>query len=229
METYIKFDELLRTEKVNQFLITRYNNRNSGNNYNVNFEIKFDDNGENSIIDVIPTNPQGERGYLKYTSNENEKNQEGLPLTKNDRYSFPEVNSSRIERQILDKNQRGEKEIQPPTPINIDAPEIFLNKYSTDLMKTDNFFNLVAKDMGTTANILLIKNNMLYLANVGDSMAVLFKNGQALKLNYEHKTTLQSEYSRVTKSGAKIINNRIQGRLNLTRAIGNYSKYIKSL
>jgi serine/threonine protein phosphatase PrpC len=81
---------------------------------------------------------------------------------------------------------------------------------------------LIAKNMGTTANILFIKNNYLYLANVGDSLAVIYKNGEAIKLNKEHKVTLECEYSRISKSGAKIINNRIEGRINLTRAIGNF-------
>jgi serine/threonine protein phosphatase PrpC len=96
--------------------------------------------------------------------------------------------------------------------------EISLNKTEKDL-KPD-FNDLIAKNMGTTANILFIKNNYLYLANVGDSMAVIFKNGEAIRLNQEHKVTLVSESTRISKSGAKIINNRIEGRLNLTRAIG---------
>ncbi len=74
--------------------------------------------------------------------------------------------------------------------------------------------------MGTTANILFIINNYLYLANVGDSIAVAFKNSEAVQLNKVHKVTLPSEASRISKSGAKIINNRIDGRINLTRAIG---------
>lgn len=86
--------------------------------------------------------------------------------------------------------------------------------------KRPDFNELIAKNMGTTANILFIKNNYLYLANVGDSMAVIFKNGEAIRLNQEHKVTLISESSRIAKSGAKVINNRIEGRINLTRAIG---------
>ena len=77
--------------------------------------------------------------------------------------------------------------------------------------------------MGTTANIILIKNNQIFLAKVGDSLAVLFKNGQAIRLNDEHKVTLPSESIRINKSGAKVINNSIEGRLNLTRAIGDMS------
>ena len=81
--------------------------------------------------------------------------------------------------------------------------------------------NFIANQMGTTANILMIINNSLYLANCGDSLSVMFKNGEAIKLNREHKTTLESEKERILKSGNEIINNRIAGKLNLTRAIGD--------
>lgn len=99
------------------------------------------------------------------------------------------------------------------------------NKIEISLKKPEkenipDFNELIAKNMGTTANILLIKNNYFYLANVGDSMAVLYKNGEAIQLNQEHKVTVLSESSRIAKSGMRIINNRIEGRINLTRAIG---------
>lgn len=96
--------------------------------------------------------------------------------------------------------------------------EISLNDSSKD--KKIEFNELIARNMGTTANILFLKNHYLYLANVGDSLAVIYKNGEAIKLNKEHKVTLDCEFSRISKSGAKIINNRIEGRINLTRAIG---------
>jgi serine/threonine protein phosphatase PrpC len=100
--------------------------------------------------------------------------------------------------------------------------KISLGVSSDNINSNPNYEDLIAKDMGTTANILLIKNNHIYLANVGDSLAVLYKNGIATRLNQEHKTTLASEYSRISKSGSKVINNRIEGRINLTRAIGRY-------
>ena len=96
--------------------------------------------------------------------------------------------------------------------------EISLHKSLKE--KKVEFNELIARNMGTTSNILFIKNNYLYLANVGDSLAVIYKNGEAIKLNKEHKVTLDCEFSRISKSGAKIINNRIEGRINLTRAIG---------
>ncbi len=119
----------------------------------------------------------------------------------------------------------GSKEV-----LSIDNNKIEISLKKSDKDKKLDFNDLIAKNMGTTANILFIKNNYLYLANVGDSMAVIYKNGEAIRLNQEHKVTLISESSRISKSGAKIINNRIEGRLNLTRAIGKLFKfYIKKI
>lgn len=109
----------------------------------------------------------------------------------------------------------GSKEV-----LSIESNRIEISLKKTEKDKRPEFNDLIAKNMGTTANILFIKNNYIYLANVGDSMAVIFKNGEAIRLNQEHKVTLISESSRISKSGARIVNNRIEGRLNLTRAIG---------
>ena len=75
--------------------------------------------------------------------------------------------------------------------------------------------------MGTTANIMLIKNNVIYIANVGDSLSVMYKNKKAYNLNREHQTIIETEKDRVLKSGASIEGYRINGMLNLTRAIGD--------
>lgn len=81
----------------------------------------------------------------------------------------------------------------------------------------------VASYMGTTANILLIRNNTLYMANAGDSYSVMFKDGKAIRLNMEHKASLAGEHSRIIKAGAHVLNNRVEGKLNLTRAIGYFA------
>ncbi len=81
--------------------------------------------------------------------------------------------------------------------------------------------NLIANEMGTTANIMLIKNGIIYIANVGDSLSVMYKNKKAYNLNKEHQTIIESEKQRVLKSGAIITGYRINGMLNLTRAIGD--------
>ena len=87
----------------------------------------------------------------------------------------------------------------------------------TDI-NTDKF---VANEMGTTANIMLIKNGYIYIANVGDSLSVMYKNKKAYNLNKEHQLIIESEKERVIKSGAIIKAYRINGMLNLTRALGD--------
>lgn len=71
---------------------------------------------------------------------------------------------------------------------------------------------LVAKEMGTPANVLFLTNNHLYISNVGDLLSMIYKKGKAIKLNQEHKATLRSEYERIRKSGVHIYNNRIEGK-----------------
>jgi len=80
----------------------------------------------------------------------------------------------------------------------------------------------IAYCMGTTANVALIKEKFCYIANVGDSLAVIYKDGKAIKVNSEHKTTLQKEKDRIVNSGRRITNGRIDGRINLTRSIGDF-------
>lgn len=80
---------------------------------------------------------------------------------------------------------------------------------------------LIAKSCGTTANILYIKDRRCYLANVGDSIAYMYKGEKAIKMNNEHKTSLHAEETRILKAGSRIVNNRVDGKLNLTRAIGD--------
>ena len=110
------------------------------------------------------------------------------------------------------------------TPIVLKSEGVQLNiknSFSSDNLTDLNVNNLIAKDMGTTCNVLLIKEKTMYLANIGDSRSFMFKKGKAIPLSSEHKTTLESEYQRIIKSGTKIVNNRVEGKLNLTRAIGD--------
>ena len=92
------------------------------------------------------------------------------------------------------------------------------NSNSSDNLKVEPY---IAYDMGTTANIMLIKNNIIYIANVGDSLSVMYKNKKAYNLNREHQIIIETEKERVLKSGATIEGYRINGMLNLTRAIGD--------
>jgi hypothetical protein len=236
IETYLKFDELLRMEKINQLLITQYNSIQSGTKLEISFHFQVEENSGNNVekLEIYGDDNNSKRNLFKRSFGNGENIHEGFP---NPRRKGLDINSEplsqNIEKDILEEMENTNtfansimkiklknKKEDPLGSTEDQKVEISFKKNSTDTTKTTNYSSLIAKDMGTTANILLIKNNLLYLANVGDSMAVIFKNGQAIRLNQEHKTTLPAEYARVTKSGAKIINNRIEGKLNLTRAIG---------
>lgn len=80
-----------------------------------------------------------------------------------------------------------------------------------------------SENTGTTATVILIYERNLYLANVGDSKCVMVSDNEIKTLSYDHKCTDEKEIERVKKSKGKIINNRINGQLALSRALGDYS------
>ncbi|XP_074316562.1 putative protein phosphatase 2C 21 isoform X2 [Silene latifolia] len=74
---------------------------------------------------------------------------------------------------------------------------------------------------GCTACALLIRENKLLVANAGDSRCVMSKGGQALELSKDHKPELEVEQERILKAGGFIHGGRVNGCLNLARAIGD--------
>lgn len=75
---------------------------------------------------------------------------------------------------------------------------------------------------GCTANVLILHKNQLYVANAGDSRAVLCDGGRAVELSIDHKPDLPGERDRITKAGGFITDGRVNGNLNLSRALGDF-------
>ncbi|KIV87882.1 hypothetical protein, variant [Exophiala sideris] len=71
------------------------------------------------------------------------------------------------------------------------------------------------------------RQRVLYTANVGDARIVLCRNGKALRLSYDHKGMDENEGKRISKAGGLILNNRVNGVLAVTRALGD--SYLKDL
>ncbi|KAF2462193.1 phosphatase 2C-like domain-containing protein [Lineolata rhizophorae] len=71
------------------------------------------------------------------------------------------------------------------------------------------------------------RQRVLYTANVGDARIVLCRNGRALRLSYDHKGSDENEGKRVANAGGLILNNRVNGVLAVTRALGD--AYMKEL
>ncbi|WOL08630.1 putative protein phosphatase 2C 60 [Canna indica] len=74
---------------------------------------------------------------------------------------------------------------------------------------------------GSTACVAVIRNNQLIVANAGDSRCVLSRRGQAISLSRDHKPDLAEEKERILKAGGIIYAGRVNGSLNLARAIGD--------
>jgi serine/threonine protein phosphatase PrpC len=74
---------------------------------------------------------------------------------------------------------------------------------------------------GCTCNVILVKNKTLYVANAGDSRSILCKNGKVVELSFDHKPDNEKEKTRINKAGGSVIEGRVDGNLNLSRALGD--------
>ncbi|KAJ2899831.1 protein phosphatase 2C [Zalerion maritima] len=89
--------------------------------------------------------------------------------------------------------------------------------------------NASTKSESTTSRLksAAIRHRVLYTANVGDARIILCRSGKALRLSYDHKGSDENEGKRITKAGGLILNNRVNGVLAVTRALGD--TYMKDL
>lgn len=77
---------------------------------------------------------------------------------------------------------------------------------------------------------MVIDSEFYYCANSGDSRSVLSRAGRIVSLSEDHKPECDIEKRRIEKAGGAIINGRVNGGLNLTRAIGDLEyKKVKDL
>jgi len=75
---------------------------------------------------------------------------------------------------------------------------------------------------GAAIVLVLIVGNRLFCANLGDSRAVLCRNGKAINLSLDQKATRPDEIKRVTECGGQIQMGRVMARLAITRAFGDF-------
>ncbi|KAK1286535.1 putative protein phosphatase 2C 52 [Acorus calamus] len=99
---------------------------------------------------------------------------------------------------------------------------------SETYQKTDSEFldseSNSLRDDGSTASTAVLVGRHLYVANVGDSRAVISKAGKAVALSDDHKPNRSDERQRIEKAGGIIMwagTWRVGGVLAMSRAFGN--------
>ena len=237
-ETFLIMDELLKNKKVNNFIYTTHNSKVKQK------EIPKNQNNQNDYGNIVKL--KFETGVFEYDLNKIDLSIGGDD-TSTTLYEYKRRNSiipnnadvlNNIQMEDIFFEKGGKQNAALNTlPLfedvfnirkydinfneNNSSNKLIKNESSTSSHSKTSLDNFVANEMGTTANIMLIKNGVIYIANVGDSLSVMYKNKKAYNLNREHQTIIESEKERVLKSGANIIGYRINGMLNLTRAIGD--------
>lgn len=80
------------------------------------------------------------------------------------------------------------------------------------------------KDSGASAVVCYIAGTTLYVANVGDAMAVISRNnGQAFEITQKHIALNPSEISRIQASGGFVSNTgKLNGELQVSRGFGYF-------
>lgn len=76
-------------------------------------------------------------------------------------------------------------------------------------------------DSGCTACAAIIRGRELFVANVGDSRCVVYRDGKAIDMSLDHKPEDDPEAARIIRAGGRVTaDGRVNGGLNLSRAIG---------
>lgn len=92
----------------------------------------------------------------------------------------------------------------------------------------DDIPYIIAVQTGSTAVVVLIKDNNIYVANCGDSRAVINEGEEAIALTSDHKPNRSDEYFRITSSGGQVTQSsmdvpRVNGVLAVSRSIGDFA------
>jgi protein phosphatase len=79
-----------------------------------------------------------------------------------------------------------------------------------------------AEDSGCTAVTVAVTPKEIICASVGDSRAVICRAGKAIPLSFDHKPENEAEKARIVAAGGFVENNRTNGELAMSRALGDY-------
>ncbi|ESL10662.1 protein phosphatase 2C [Trypanosoma rangeli SC58] len=91
-------------------------------------------------------------------------------------------------------------------------------------MEVDSILEKELKDgSGCTAVTVHVTADTITCASVGDSRAVLCRNGATLDLSHDHKPDNALERERIEAAGGSVSENRVNGQLAMSRAMGDFT------
>ncbi|KAJ1969999.1 phosphatase 2C [Dimargaris xerosporica] len=125
--------------------------------------------------------------------------------------SIPEL----LHRTFVESDRRISAELDSQSGCTAVAAFLQVNNNAKSMLTTANTDDVAALD--------IIPRWTLYLGNAGDARAVLARDGRAVRLTYDHKGDDPNEVRRVMEAGGFVLNNRVNGVLAVTRALGDTS------
>ncbi|XP_020265233.1 probable protein phosphatase 2C 52 isoform X2 [Asparagus officinalis] len=118
----------------------------------------------------------------------------------------------------LFQNLRNHPKFMTDTKLAISETYI---RTDTDFLQAENNSQ---RDDGSTASTAIMIGNRLYVANVGDSRAIVSKDGEAIQLSEDHKPNRTDERKRIENAGGVVMwagTWRVGGILAMSRAFGD--------
>ena len=149
-----------------------------------------------------------------------------------------DINKTFLEMNELMKKKEGKDEIINLKISNQQEENKKYKKILNDVIENENIINEeLSKDeqdeildyTGCTAILILIdeKNKKLYFGNIGNSIAIICGKNEQKIFESQHKPTDANEKKRIEETDGFIINEKLYGVLNTTRAFGNFA-YIEN-
>ncbi len=100
--------------------------------------------------------------------------------------------------------------------------ELLMSVDGEELLKEFRLDETLNSMAGCTANVVLFVKDKFYVANAGDSRAIIFTNDKkVLHLSVDHKPDDELEKQRINNAGGYVAEGRVNDNLNLSRAIGD--------
>eukprot|EP00917_Polyrhabdina_sp_WS-2016_P019877 GHVP01042482.1.p1 GENE.GHVP01042482.1~~GHVP01042482.1.p1 ORF type:complete len:469 (-),score=84.11 GHVP01042482.1:150-1556(-) len=102
-------------------------------------------------------------------------------------------------------------------PSGLRPAQFYENYNNQNLLPLTNHAALT----GCTGVVAVVTDTQIIVGNAGDSRCVLCRRGRAIELSQDHKPHLPGEKARILGAGGFIEIGRVNGNLNLSRALGD--------